>query len=105
MATPLLIRNRNYRLLFTAGALTNLGDGMISLALPWLATLMTRDPVAIAAVAASGRLPWLLFSVPAGVIVDRTDRRSLIVQNNLIHTLIISNILLLALSPPTTDTI
>lgn len=44
MAAPLLLRNRNYRLLFTAGALTNLGDGFILLALPWLATLMTRDP-------------------------------------------------------------
>lgn len=55
-AAPLLLRDRNYRLLFTAGALTNLGDGMIALALPWLASLMTRDAAAIAAVAAAGRL-------------------------------------------------
>lgn len=73
MAAPLLMRNRTYSLLFSAGALTNLGDGLIVLALPWLATLMTRDPVAIAAVAAAARLPWLLFALPAGAI-HRPDR-------------------------------
>ena len=91
MATPLLIRNHNYRLLFSAGALTNLGDGVISLALPWLATLMTRDPVAISAVAAAGRLPWLFFALPAGVIIDRAD---------LLRAAIVTAIMVLALGSP-----
>ncbi|WP_072506402.1 MFS transporter [Phaeobacter porticola] len=101
MASPLLIRNRNYRLLFTAGALTNLGDGFILLALPWLATLMTRDPVAIAAVAAAGRLPWLFFALPAGVIADMTDRRKLIARADLLRAMIVMAILMLAVSAPT----
>ena len=100
MAASLLIRNRNYRLLFTAGALTNLGDGMIVLALPWLASLLTRDATAIATVAAAGRLPWLLFSVPAGVVVDRSDRRRLIAQADLLRAAIVAAILLLALGEP-----
>jgi MFS family permease len=100
MAPPLLMRNRNYRLLFTAGALTNLGDGLIVLALPWLASLMTRDPVAIAAVAAASRLPWLLFSVPAGVIIDRVDRRKLIARTDLLRAAVVCGILLLAVSEP-----
>ncbi|PSL20075.1 MFS transporter [Shimia abyssi] len=99
MSNALLIRNRNYRLLFSAGALTNLGDGMIVLALPWLASLMTRDPVAIAAVAAATRLPWLLFSVPAGVVVDRADRRKLMARADLMRAAMTAAILLLALSP------
>ena len=97
MATALLVRNRNYRLLFSAGALTNLGDGLIVLALPWLATLMTQDPVAIGAVAASTRLPWLLFAIPAGVIIDRTDRRKLIARADLVRAGIAVAILMLAL--------
>ena len=100
MAAPLLMRNRNYRLMFAAGALTNLGDGMIVLALPWLATLMTRDPVAIAAVAAATRLPWLLFALPAGVIIDRTDRRKLIARADLMRAGIVMAILLLAMGDP-----
>lgn len=101
MAAPLLVRNRNYRLLFAAGALANLGDGLIVLALPWLATLMTRDPVAIAAVAAATRLPWLLFAVPAGVVIDRTDRRKLIARADMLRAGIVMAIMILALSEPT----
>jgi len=100
MTATLLFRNRNYRLLFTAGALTNLGDGLIALAMPWLATLMTRDPVAIAAVAAAGRLPWLMFALPAGVIIDRSDRRKLIVRADLLRAAIVAAILVLAMSDP-----
>lgn len=100
MAPPLLVRNRNYRLLLTAGTLTNLGDGMIVLALPWLATLMSRDPLAIAAVAAAGSMPWLLFALPSGVIIDRTDRRKLIARADLIRAGTVTAIMMLALSEP-----
>ena len=99
MSQALLIRNRNYRLLFSAGALTNLGDGFVLLALPWLATLMTQDPFAIGAVAAAGRLPWLLFAIPAGVIIDRSDHRKLIARADLLRAGIVTAILALALSP------
>ena len=99
-AAPLLVRNRNYRLVFSAGALTNLGDGLIVLALPWLATLLTREPMAIAAVAAAGRLPWLIFALPAGVITDRADRRRLIARTDMLRAGIVFAIMLLALGTP-----
>ncbi|WP_439140856.1 MFS transporter [Planktotalea sp.] len=105
MPSALILRNRNYRLLFSAGALTNLGDGLIVLALPWLATLMTRDPVAIGAVAAAGRVPWLLFALPAGVIIDRSDQRKLIARADLLRAAIVFAILLLALNVPTASAI
>lgn len=99
-AAPLLVCNRNYRLMFSAGALTNLGDGLIVLALPWLATLLTREPMAIAAVAAAGRLPWLIFALPAGVITDRADRRRLIARTDMLRAGIVLAIMLLALGTP-----
>ena len=98
MAAPLLVRNRNYRLLFGAGTLTNLGDGLVVLALPWLATLMSQNPVAIGAVAAAGRLPWLLFAIPAGVIIDNADLRKLIARADLLRAAIVVAILMLAMS-------
>lgn len=98
MTSPLLVRNSNFRLLFGAGTLTNLGDGLVMLAIPWLATLMTQNPVAIAAVAAAGRLPWLLFAIPAGVIVDAADHRKLIARTDLLRAAIILAILMLAMN-------
>lgn len=75
-----LLRNPRYRLFLGATGAANLGDGIGALAFPWVATLLTRDPAAIALVAFAGRLPWLLLSIPAGVITDRADRRRLILR-------------------------
>lgn len=75
-----LTQNRNYLRLVSASGATNLADGIASVAFPWLASLLTRDPLLIGLVAFAGRLPWLLVALPAGVVTDRADRRRLIVQ-------------------------
>jgi len=64
-----------YRKLYLATAVSNIGDGMAGIAYPWLATAITRNPLLIALVAAVQRLPWLFFTLPAGVITDRVDRK------------------------------
>lgn len=64
-----------FRRVFAAASIANLGDGIGAVAYPWLASAVTRSPVLIALVAVVQRLPWLLFSLPAGVITDRVDRR------------------------------
>lgn len=61
--------------LWAAGAISNLGDGVALAALPLLAASLTGSPTTVAAVAAAGALPWLLFSLVGGAIADRTDRR------------------------------
>ncbi len=96
----LLAANRNYRLLFTATAISNLGDGISALAFPWLATLITRDPVLIALVAAATRLPWFLFAIPAGVITDRANRQRLMVQADILRLLLTLGVVGLILSGP-----
>ncbi|WP_299287093.1 MFS transporter [uncultured Tateyamaria sp.] len=96
----LLISNRPYRLLFSATAISNLGDGVSALAFPWLATLITRDPALIALVAFATRLPWLLLSIPAGVVVDRYDRRLLMVQADVFRLLLTGAVIALILSVP-----
>ena len=97
----LLARNRNFRLLFTSSAISNLGDGISALAFPWLATLMTRDPVLIAAVAAASKLPWLLFTAPAGVIADRMDRQRILVWSDCVRTGLTALVILLIFTLPT----
>ena len=53
----------NYRKLYLATAMSNIGDGMSTIAYPWLASAITRNPLLIALVAAAQRLPWLLFTL------------------------------------------
>jgi MFS family permease len=61
--------------LWSASTVSTLGDGMYLAALPLLATTLTRDPLAVSVVTFAGWLPWLLFALPAGALVDRLDRR------------------------------
>ena len=64
-----------YRKLWAASAVSNLGDGITLVAGPLLAATLTRDPVLVAGITFAQRLPWLLFSLPIGALVDRLDRR------------------------------
>jgi MFS family permease len=76
---------RNYVKLWTASTVSNLGDGIDGVALPLLAEALTRDPLLFAGVAMANRLPWLLFSLHAGAIADRVDRRKLMYLSNAVR--------------------
>ncbi|MGZ6955094.1 MAG: MFS transporter [Acidimicrobiia bacterium] len=65
----------NFRRLWLAGTISNLGDGVVLAAVPLLAASLTRSPTAVALVTVAGTLPWLFFSLVGGAIADRTDRR------------------------------
>ena len=69
----------SYWRLWTATAISNLGDGISGVAYPWVASAVTRSPLLIAAAGFASRLPWLIFTLHAGVITDRFDRRKIIV--------------------------
>jgi MFS family permease len=56
-----------------------LGSGLATIAAPLLVASRTSDPVVVSAGFAVSWLPWLLFSLPGGVVVDRVDRRRLMV--------------------------
>jgi len=67
----------NYWKLWTASVTSNLGDGVAQIAYPWLASAVTRNALLIALIAIAQRIPWLVFTLPAGVITDRVDRRKI----------------------------
>ncbi|NUR31322.1 MAG: MFS transporter [Catenulispora sp.] len=68
---------RDWHLLFTASAISVLGDGVFVAALPLLAAGYTRDPRLISGLTIAGTLPWLVFSLQAGAIADRKESRRL----------------------------
>jgi MFS family permease len=62
---------------WSASAVSQLGDGIRITALPLLAAVITREPLPVAAVSAAVWLPWLLFGLIGGAVVDRVDRKRL----------------------------
>ena len=88
----------NYHKLLAAAGIGNLGDGIAMVAYPWLATLITRDPVLIGLFAAISRLPWLVCSLPAGVLADRYDRRWLVAGSSAAQAVLTLLVVLLVLT-------
>src|SRR5918995_3339620 len=86
-AAPKRLGSSFYKL-FAGSVISNLGDGMGLIAYPWLASAVTRNPILIALVGVVQRLPWLVFTLPVGVITDRYDRRTLMVLSNIARTVL-----------------
>ena len=68
---------RHYWRLWWANTVSSTGDGAFVAALPLLAVTITLDPRLVSVVTAATYLPWMLLSLPAGVVVDRYDRATL----------------------------
>ena len=69
------MRANGFVRLWAASGVSNLGDGVYGTALPLLAATLTRDPLLVSVVRVAEWLPWLLFGLLSGALLDRWDRR------------------------------
>ncbi|WP_327587583.1 MFS transporter [Nonomuraea sp. NBC_00507] len=81
-----------------AATISTVGDGIQLVTLPLLAASLTMSPQVISALAAAGMLPALIFALPAGALVDRIDRRRLLVVVDVLRAAILAGLVLLLLS-------
>jgi MFS family permease len=65
--------------LWTASTTSALGSGLATIAAPLFVAAHTKSPLIVSATFGVVWLPWLLFALPGGVLVDRVDRRRLMV--------------------------
>jgi MFS family permease len=87
-ATPKSKLGASYWKLWSATAISNLGDGIAAVAYPWLASAVTRSPFLIALSVVVSRLPWLVFTLFAGVLTDRFNRKRIVVAMNVFNGLL-----------------
>lgn len=64
-----------FRLLLLGTLATNTAFWMYQVAVGWLALELTDSPLFVGLAGFTGGIPMLLFSIPAGVVIDRYDRR------------------------------
>lgn len=72
------LRHRNFRLFLIGQTLSLIGTWMQSMALGWLALELTNSAFLVGVVATASSVPVLLFTLPAGAIVDRSDKLRLL---------------------------
>lgn len=91
MAVPLR-RNRDFILLWTGELVSTLGSQMSLVAFPLLVLALTGSPAKAGVVGFAKTVPALLFYLPAGVLVDRHDRRKLMVASNALGAIALGSI-------------
>jgi len=74
--------NPAFNRMWASSIISNLADGLMLAAVPLLAISLTDSPVLISLIGAMVMLPWLLFAIPIGAVVDRVDRRFILAGAN-----------------------
>ncbi|MGE7391193.1 MFS transporter [Streptomyces sp. NPDC004126] len=84
-----LLRQRDFRLLWTGETTSKLGSAVGEMALPLVAVVtLDADTFTVGLLTAAVWLPWLLFGLLAGVWVDRLDARTVMIVSNVVSTLL-----------------
>jgi MFS family permease len=81
--------------MWASSIISNLADGVMLAAVPLLAISLTDSPVLISLIGAMVMLPWLLFAIPIGVMVDRVDRRFILAGANASRSAVVGILALL----------
>jgi MFS family permease len=89
-----VLRQRNYALLWFGGFVSNLGDFVLFVGLPYEIYRLTGSTLATAGMVLAFLVPDILLGSIAGVYVDRWDRRRLMVVVNLLQAVILLPLLL-----------
>jgi hypothetical protein len=80
LAPEQLWRNREFNLLWVSQSFSDAGNAISTLAVPLLVLALTASPVRAGLVATIGLVATVVFRLPAGVLVDRADRRRIMLS-------------------------
>lgn len=93
-----LRKHRNYRLFFAGQVVSVTGTWMQRIAQAWLVLSLTRSPVAVGVLALAQFLPFTVFGLFAGVVVDRLDARRAVIGTQTASMLLAAAIAAVALA-------
>jgi MFS family permease len=87
-----LWRNRDFLLLWNGQTISTLGTNISTLALPLLVLSLTHSPAQAGLLTAIRLLPYLLFSLPAGALLDRWNRKTVMISCDLVRWLALGSV-------------
>jgi MFS family permease len=91
-------KHRNYRLFFIGQVISVTGTWMQRVAQAWLVLTLTHSPIAVGILALCQFMPFTLFSLVAGVVVDRLDARRTVIGTQVTQMFLASTIAVVALA-------
>jgi MFS family permease len=92
------LRHRDFRLLWTGMTVSLVGDGIFLVAMVWQAYELWNAPAALSLLGIGMTIPTIVFLLPAGVLSDRLDRRSLMLGADIGRAVVIAALAVLSLT-------
>ena len=86
----LLYSNTNFRRLWIGTLVSQLGDWFNTIALYQLINTLTGSPLAMGGVFLFKLLPWALSSPLAGILVDRFNRRHVMIISDILRAIVVN---------------
>src|SRR5262249_43661387 len=81
---------RDFWIYFTGQTISQVGSSFTNFALPLLVFKLTGSPTNLALTTAAEFVPYLLFGLVLGAVVDRVDRKRLMISVDLVRAAVIS---------------
>jgi MFS family permease len=91
-STRSLWHNRDYMLLWSGQLVSSVGSQVSQLAFPLLILALTHSPAQAGLAGALRALPYLIFSLPAGALIDRWDRKRVMILSDTVRGLALGSI-------------
>ena len=92
------LRHRDFRLLWAGMTISLVGDGIFLVAMAWQAYELWNAPAALSLIGIGMTIPTIAFLLPAGILSDRCDRRSLMLYADTARALVIGALAVLSLT-------
>lgn len=89
---PSLWHNRDYVWLWSGQVISTLGSTASTIIYPLLILALTDSPAAAGVAGALRALPYLIFSLPAGALIDRWDRKAVMIRCDIGRALAVASI-------------
>ena len=85
-----IIKNRNFALMWLGHLISHAGDAVFMIALPWLMLDITGSKSLTSLVSMSAYLPAVLFGLFAGIVVDRYNRKLIMIYSDILRSLLVA---------------
>ncbi|HEY5238031.1 MAG TPA: MFS transporter [Rhizomicrobium sp.] len=97
--SPVIYRERDFRVLLSARFLTTIATQVQSVAVGWQVYEISRSPMALGFVGLAEFLPMFLLVLPAGDVTDRTDQRKVLSAALIVQAICAGLLLFLNFTP------
>lgn len=86
----MMLKNKKFVSLFTGQTISNIGEQLYLIAVPWLVFELTQSTLTMGTVSAVIAFPQIIFGLLIGVLIDRFNKRKLMIYSTFLQIILMT---------------